>query len=176
MILSLILHHTQPSSTIALVLLIGVAYFTHTKRLNTWVAGAALEITQIISYIILLTVQHTTVKYVFVLIAAAAGQSFFPIIWPERIRAARGTTSAGLAIGLTNAAGQFQGIFGPRVYELKYGPSYRVSFGTSVGLLVVTLTALFASRQLLLKRARVEAMEAQRLDEGEKAAEMGGRV
>ncbi|KAL2881945.1 hypothetical protein SGCOL_002682 [Colletotrichum sp. CLE4] len=48
--------------------------------------------------------------YIFVMIATAASQSFFAIIWPERIRAAKGTTSAGLAIGVTNASCQLMGI------------------------------------------------------------------
>ncbi|KAJ0312245.1 hypothetical protein COL516b_001319 [Colletotrichum fioriniae] len=52
--------------------------------------------------------------------------SFFAIIWPERIRAAKGTTSAGLAIGVTNASCQLMGIVGPQIYQSRFGPTYRM--------------------------------------------------
>lgn len=97
-------------------------------------AGIGLEVAQIIFYILLITINDATAKYIFVVIATAATQSFFPIIWPgefcvtrtsprsfrqdlelgaladtvpsrtERIRATSGTTSAGLAIGITNVS------------------------------------------------------------------------
>jgi hypothetical protein len=92
--------------------------------LNSWIIGIGLEITQIMCYILLITVDDKIAKYIFVVFATAASQSFFPILWPgipssiifrtgglgtdmlmkktERIRAARGTTAAGLAIGMTN--------------------------------------------------------------------------
>lgn len=86
------------------IILCGLAYFIHTKRLSPWVAGIGVEVLQIICYILLITVKHKVAKYIFVMIATAASQSFFAIIWPERIRAARGTTTAGLAIGVTNVS------------------------------------------------------------------------
>ncbi|KEF52038.1 uncharacterized protein A1O9_12028 [Exophiala aquamarina CBS 119918] len=93
---------TMPPYTMVFIILCGLAYFIHTKRLSPWVAGLGVEILQIICYILLITVKHKVAKYIFVMIATAASQSFFAIIWPERIRAARGTTTAGLAIGVTN--------------------------------------------------------------------------
>jgi hypothetical protein len=41
-----------------------------------------------------------------------------------------------LAIGLTNASAQLMGIVGPQVYQARFGPGYRVSYATSIGLLV----------------------------------------
>lgn len=45
-------------------------------------AGIGLEVGQIVFYILLITVNNATAKYIFVVIATAATQSFFPIIWP----------------------------------------------------------------------------------------------
>jgi hypothetical protein len=68
-----------------------------------WVADLGVEIVQIICYILLMTVEQPVAKYILVTIATAASQLFFAIIWPEHIRAARDTTTAGLAFGIMNA-------------------------------------------------------------------------
>jgi hypothetical protein len=118
---------TMPPYTFVFIILLTLGWFIHTKRLNSWIVGLGLEAAQIVCYIFLITVKNKEAKYVFVMIATAASQSFFPIIWPgeliswggnwvyidllsERIRAAYGTTTAGLAIGLTNAMAQLMGI------------------------------------------------------------------
>lgn len=59
-----------------------LAFFIHTGRLNLWVAGLGVEVVQIICYILLITVKNPVAKYIFVMIATAASQSFFPILWP----------------------------------------------------------------------------------------------
>ena len=59
-----------------------LAWFIHTGRLNLWVAGLGVEIAQVICYILLITVKDPIAKYIFVMIATAASQSFFPILWP----------------------------------------------------------------------------------------------
>ncbi len=108
----------QPPSTLNFFLLIGVAYLIHTKRLNAWVAGLAMETTQIICYILLITVTNPRARYIFVMIALRDLKVSIPssglvrtltvFIFPmlthvaERIRAVKGTTSAALAIGITN--------------------------------------------------------------------------
>jgi nitrate/nitrite transporter NarK len=135
----------QPPFTLVFVILLGLAFFIHTKRLNPWVAGFGLELVQIICYILLIVVKQPVAKYIFVMIATAASQSFFAIIWPERIRAARGTTTAGLAIGMTNAVGQLMGIVGPQIYQAKFGPTYRVSYICSIALLSTCLGAVLTS-------------------------------
>ncbi|KAI3393029.1 hypothetical protein diail_4805 [Diaporthe ilicicola] len=131
-------------------------------------AGMGLEAGQIIFYILLITVDNATAKYIFVVVATAATQSFFPIIWPERIRATSGTTSAGLAIGLTNGATQPMGIAGPQVYQLKFGPSYKVSYSTSIGLLTVTM-AMIGLTWFLVHRQDKRAEAAAIVGEGESA-------
>ncbi|KAK1701643.1 high-affinity nicotinic acid transporter [Colletotrichum lupini] len=157
---------TMPPFTLVFVILLTLAFFVHTKRLSPWIAGLGLEAAQIVCYVLLITVKHPIAKYIFVMIATAASQSFFAIIWPERIRAAKGTTSAGLAIGVTNASCQLMGIVGPQIYQSRFGPTYRVSYSCSIGLLCGTLLAVsaawfFVSRQDRKERSngRVEAEE-----------------
>ncbi|KAF4912802.1 MFS transporter prlL [Colletotrichum viniferum] len=101
---------TMPPFTLVFVILLSLAFLVHTRRLNPWVAGLGLEAAQIVCYVLLITVKHPNAKYIFVMIATAASPSFFAIIWPERIRAANGTTTAGLAIDPTNASCQLMGI------------------------------------------------------------------
>lgn len=68
-----------------------LAWFIHTGRLNLWVAGLGVEIAQIICYILLITIKNSTAKYIFVMIATAASQSFFPILWPGKFRICNAT-------------------------------------------------------------------------------------
>jgi hypothetical protein len=127
------------------VILCGLAYLISEKRLSPWVAGLGVEIVQIICYILLIIVKQRVAKYILVVIATAASQSFFGVIWPERIRAAGGTTTAGLAIGMTNASGQLMGIVGPQIYQAKFGPTYHVSYICSIALLTTCLGAVSIS-------------------------------
>ncbi|PKS06146.1 hypothetical protein jhhlp_007463 [Lomentospora prolificans] len=145
---------TMPPFTLVFVILLTLAYFIHTGRLNLWVAGLGVEIVQIICYILLITVKQPVAKYIFVMIATAASQSFFAIIWPERIRAAKGTTSAALAIGLTNASCQLMGIVGPQIYQSKFGPTYRVSYSASIGILSATVLSVATAWFLVAKQDR----------------------
>jgi len=151
---------TMPPFTLVFVILCGLAFFIHTKRLSPWVAGLSVEIVQIICYILLITVRQPIAKYIFVMIATAASQSFFAIIWPERIRAARGTTTAGLAIGLTNASCQLMGIVGPQIYQPKFGPTYRFSYICSIALLSTCLGAVLTSWFFVSKDDKKRAKEA----------------
>ncbi|KAF2798602.1 MFS general substrate transporter [Melanomma pulvis-pyrius CBS 109.77] len=136
---------TMPPFTLVFVILLSLAFLIHTRRLSPWVAGLGVETTQIICYILLITVKNPVAKYIFVMIATAASQSFFAIIWPERIRAAKGTTTAGLAIGITNASCQLMGIVGPQIYQSKFGPTYRVSYICSISLLSACIGAVLTS-------------------------------
>lgn len=75
----------QPAYAAVFLILLTLGYLTHTKRLSPWVAGIGLEVAQIVFYILLITVKDARAKYVFVVIATAATQSFFPIIWPGEL-------------------------------------------------------------------------------------------
>ncbi|GJC99322.1 high-affinity nicotinic acid transporter [Colletotrichum higginsianum] len=156
---------TMPPFTLVFVILLSLAFLVHTRRLSPWVAGLGLEAAQIVCYVLLITVKHPIAKYasrvlnprftadsllpryVFVMFATAASQSFFAIIWPERIRAAKGTTTAGLAIGLTN------------IYQPKFGPTYRVSYSCSIGLLCGTLLAVSSAWFLVARQDRADGVQ-----------------
>ncbi|TDZ36607.1 MFS transporter prlL [Colletotrichum spinosum] len=151
---------TMPPFTLVFVILLSLAFLVHTRRLSPWVAGLGLEAAQIVCYILLITVQQPVAKYIFVMLATAASQSFFAIIWPERIRAAKGTTSAGLAIGVTNASCQLMGIVGPQIYQPRFGPTYRISYSCSIGLLCGTLLAASSAWYFVAKQDKQEAAAA----------------
>ncbi|KAK1586179.1 high-affinity nicotinic acid transporter [Colletotrichum navitas] len=150
---------TMPPFTLVFVILLSLAFLVHTRRLSPWVAGLCLEAAQIVFYVLLITVKNSVAKYIFVMIATAASQSFFAVIWPERIRAAKGTTSAGFAIGITNASGQLMGIVGPQIYQPKFGPTCRVSYSCSIGLLCGTLLAISIAWSFVARQDRDENLQ-----------------
>jgi hypothetical protein len=59
-----------------------MAYFVHKGRFSSWVAALGIEALQILCYILLITVNDSVARYIFVMIATAASQSLFPIVWP----------------------------------------------------------------------------------------------
>ncbi|KAK0462564.1 major facilitator superfamily domain-containing protein [Desarmillaria tabescens] len=63
--------------------------------------------------------------------------------------AARGTSAAGMVIGITNAIAQFPGILGLQVFSGIYGPSYKVSFSVCVDLLAGAVVWIGTSAVLL---------------------------
>lgn len=75
---------TQPPFTLVFVILLTLAFFIHAQKLSPWIAGLGVEAVQIVCYILLITVKQPIAKYIFVMIATAASQSFFPIIWPGK--------------------------------------------------------------------------------------------
>ncbi|KAK3679505.1 hypothetical protein LTR78_001066 [Recurvomyces mirabilis] len=150
---------TMPAYAFGCCYLVTIGWLIHTKRLISWAAAIGLEVIACICYIVLITVREPVVKYVFVTLALACSISIYPIIWPERIRAASGTMATGLAIGITNAAAQLQGIVGPRVYLSKYGPTYKVSFAASIGLLAGAIVGIAVTWWLVAKRDRCQGQE-----------------
>lgn len=143
---------TMPTYAFGCSCLVLFGWLIHTKRLTSWVVAMGLEAFACICFIILITVKNPVVKYIFVTLALACSICIYPIVWPERIRAAHGTTTAGMAIGITNAAAQLQGIVGPQVYQSKFGPTYRVSFAVSIGLLAGAIASIAATWLLVKKR------------------------
>lgn len=137
------------------VILCVLAFFIHTKRLNPWIAGLSVEIVQIICYILLIPVKQPIAKHVFVMIATAASQSYGRSAFAQ----ARGTTTAGLAIGITNASCQLMGIVGPQIYQPKFGPTYRVSYVCSIALLATCLGAVLTSWFFVAKDDKQRAKE-----------------
>ncbi|KAJ4423085.1 hypothetical protein N0V82_002214 [Gnomoniopsis sp. IMI 355080] len=75
---------TMPAYTAVFAILLTLGWLTHSGRMSPWVAGLILEVSQIICYILLITVENAVAKYIFVCIATAATSSFFPILWPGK--------------------------------------------------------------------------------------------
>lgn len=53
------------------------------------------------------------------------------------------------------------GIVGPQLYQSKFGPTYRVSFGSSIGLLSGTMACIGVSWFLVRRGDRKRAREAE---------------
>lgn len=155
---------TMPTYAFGCSCLVLIGWLIHRKKINPWVAALCLEVFACVCYIVLITVRPPIVRYIFVTFATACSICIYPIIWPERIRAAHGTTTAGLAIGMTNAAAQFTGIVGPLVYQSKFGPLYRVSFSVSIGLLVGAIGAISATWYLVRKQDAKRAKQGHNAD------------
>jgi len=160
----------QPPFTLVFVILHSLAFLIHTRRLSPWVAGLGVEVEQIVCYVLLITINSPIAKYIFVMIATAASQSFFAIIWPERIRAAKGTTTAGIAIGITNASCQLMGTVGPQIYQSKFGPTYKISYICSICLLSACIGAVLTSWYFVIKGDK------KRTEEGVEEAEVAPKT
>lgn len=100
---------TMPMYAFGCSCLILIGWLIQTKRISSWVAALTLESFACVCYIVLIIVRPPVLRYIFVTLATACSICIYPIIWPERIRAAHGTTTAGLAIGTTSAAAQLTG-------------------------------------------------------------------
>ncbi|KAI1654156.1 MFS general substrate transporter [Daldinia decipiens] len=136
-----------------------LGYFLHKKAIRPWTTAVTIESTIIVCYIILFTVRNAVVRYIFLIVAVSCAGSAYPVIWPERIRALRGTVASGLGIGWTNAMAQFSGIAGPHVYSTVFGPSYHVSYGICLGFLSVGIATVLTSWWLVWRRDRKVQVE-----------------
>lgn len=145
---------TMPPYLIGAAGLIAIAWFIRTKKLKSWPCAMCLEGLGCVCYIVLIVVESPYVKYGLIILAVTSSFAVIPLLWPERIRATRGTTSAGLAIGLTGAASGLQGIVGPQIYQNRFGPSYRVSFSVSTGLACATIISIIVTWAVIRKRDR----------------------
>jgi len=144
---------TMPPFAIGCVVLLLVAWLIHKKKLNPFATAIALEIACCACYIVLLIVRHAIVKYIFMCLTIVSATGIAPILWPERIRSAQGTTSTGLVIGITSSLANLAGIVGPQIYQSSFGPTYRVSFATSIGLMGLCILSTFATWILVGRRA-----------------------
>lgn len=165
-----------------------VGYFLHKKKIRPWTTAVAstpfvfpwslayapiladysfttAEAAIVVSYIVLFTVSNPVVKYIFLIVAVACAGSAYPIVWPERIRALKGTVASGFGIGFTNAMAQFSGIVGPHVYNTVFGPTYHVSYGICLAFLVGSILAILTSWLLVWRMDNNRPMESED-DEG----------
>ncbi|KAF8580945.1 MFS general substrate transporter [Ramaria rubella] len=136
---------SMPPSLLTFILLNILGWIVQRGQGNPFLIAALLEMVNIICCILLLTVKVNIVKYLALMVASGTAGSVYPILWPARVKAARGTTSAGLAIGFTNACAQLSGILGPQLFLPSFGPDYRVSFIVCCGLLFGAIVCIAAS-------------------------------
>lgn len=125
---------TMPAYIVGSASLLAVAYLIQKKRLKSWVVSITAESLACACYIALVVVRSSLVKYLLVAFAAMLSFVLIPGLWSERIRASHGSTSAGLAIGVTSAASGLHGILGPQLYQSSFGPTYMASFSVAAGL------------------------------------------
>ena len=161
---------TMPPYIIGAVGLMLVAWLIRRNKLKPWVAAISLELFACICFIVLITVRHPIIKYIFIILAMVSSMGIYPILWPERIRITYGTTSAALSIGITGAAAEMHGVVGPQVYQDKFGPTYRVSFIVSIGLSSVAIVGMAVTWIIIRRRDKsVVAVKEQELERAESA-------
>ncbi|KAK4500084.1 hypothetical protein PRZ48_008270 [Zasmidium cellare] len=147
---------TMPTYGFGCFCLVVFGWLIQRRIFQPWLTAMCLEVITCVCYILLIVIRNPIAKYCLLSIAISCSICIYPILWPERIRAAHGTTTAGLAIGLTNAAAQFSGIVGPQVFQSRFGPTYKVSYSASIGLLVGAILSIAASWYLVRKQDRRE--------------------
>ena len=148
---------TMPPWILGSCCLLGLAWLIQTKRLNAWLVALCLEGTACAWYLALIIVESPKAKYVLMVFAITATICLLPLLWPERIRAANGTASSALALGLTTDVAILSGIIGPQMWQKRYAPSYQRSYAASLGLLTVVLLAIAVTWMRLRRRYRAIA-------------------
>ncbi|KAJ7851027.1 MFS general substrate transporter [Mycena olivaceomarginata] len=126
---------TMPPSFTAFALVLVLGRLVQTGKINPFPVVIILDFVIIACYIVLLYVDKVGVRYFVLVVSTGASGSLYPMLWPKRVQALRGTAMAGLGIGLHNASAQFSGILGPQIFSPAYGPAYKVSFKVSIALL-----------------------------------------
>lgn len=124
---------SMPASLTGFVLLNLMANLIQRRIVRAFPVATTLLFLQIVCYIVLLTSKNALSKYFMLIFATAISNSLYPILWPDRIRVAKGASAGtGFAIGFTNALTTLSGIVGGFIYQSKFGPVYRVSYLVSI--------------------------------------------
>ncbi|KAJ6567084.1 major facilitator superfamily domain-containing protein [Mycena capillaripes] len=111
---------TMPPSFTAFALVLILGYLVKRGKINPFPVCIVLDVVIIVCYIILLYVDTVGVRYFVLVVSTGASGSLYPMLWPKRVQALRGTAMAGLGIGLHNASAQFSGILGPQIFSRAY--------------------------------------------------------
>ncbi|KAK1074817.1 hypothetical protein LTR74_000661 [Friedmanniomyces endolithicus] len=174
---------TLPPCALGMIIVLIIATQVQSKRVSPWAWAIIFEMLNCGCYIALMAVRHAIAKYVIVCFALVCTGGVMPMLYPELIRTARGTTATGkhvhtlmrndcprnsltchpfvlgLTIGITATFAHLAGIVGPQIYQSRFGPGYRTSFAVSLGLLAVTIAAMIASWTLIRRRDARKASE-----------------
>ncbi|KAK1223449.1 hypothetical protein PQX77_013688 [Marasmius sp. AFHP31] len=130
----------MPPAFAAFTLVLILGHFVRRGTINPFPTVVTLDVILIACYAVLITVDTVGVRYFVLVVSNAASQAIYPMLWPKRVQAVRGTAMAGLAIGIHNASAQFSGILGPQIFSPAYGPTYNISYKVCVGLLAGAIT------------------------------------
>lgn len=143
---------TMPPHVIGAASLLCIALLIQKRKLKSWPVALCLEALSCACYIALIFIRNPLGKYIVITVAAILSFALIPILWPERIRTAHGTTNAALAIGVTAASAGLHGIVGPQVYQGSFGPSYKVSFAVTIGLTAVAILSIAMTWAIIRRR------------------------
>ncbi|KAK0937614.1 hypothetical protein LTR29_010836 [Friedmanniomyces endolithicus] len=163
---------TLPPCALGIVIVLIIANRVRSKRVSPWVWAIIFEMLNCGCYIALMALRNTIAKYVIVCFALVCTGGVMPMLYPELIRTARGTTATeisltshpstlGLSISITATFAHLAGIVGPQVYQSRFGPGYRTSFAVSLGLLAVTIAAMITCWTVIRRRDALKASEAE---------------
>ncbi|KAJ7435480.1 MFS general substrate transporter [Mycena galericulata] len=133
---------TMPPSFTAFALVLILGRLVQKGKLNPFPVCIILDIVIIACYIVLLYVDTVGVRYFVLVVSTGASGSLYPMLWPKRVQALRGTAMAGLAIGLHNASAQFSGILGPQIFS-RAQISFKISIALLAGAVVFHSSAWF---------------------------------
>jgi MFS family permease len=143
---------TMPAYGIGGALGLTIAWLIRAGKLKPWPTALVIESLLCGCYIAVLIVRGAVVKYILVSMTIILAFPVTPILWAERIRTAKGTTATGLAIAVTNIMSHVKGLVGPQMWQLKFGPHYRVSIAACVGILGLAIAAMACTWVLIRKR------------------------
>lgn len=154
-----------PPSILGFCLLNILGWFIHNRFIKSFHTVFVLAVVEVICYAILMCINNSTAKYLMLCITTAIANSFYPLLWPERLRTLKGSTASGLAIGITNGVSLFSGIVTVQIYQPKFGPRYRISYACSVALCSAVAILVVITWWLLKRDGLLETEGAMREEE-----------
>ncbi|KAK0275675.1 hypothetical protein LTR35_010945 [Friedmanniomyces endolithicus] len=137
---------TLPPCALSIIIVLIIVTQVRSKRVSPWAWAIIFEMLNCGCYIALMAVRNAIAEYVIICFALVCTGGVMPMLYPELIRTARGTTATA-------------GIVGPQIYQSRFGPGYRISFTVSLGVLAVTIAAMIASWSLIRRMDARKASE-----------------
>ncbi|KAG4430559.1 hypothetical protein IFR05_013961 [Cadophora sp. M221] len=150
--------------TISIIGILGL--WADAARLPRPLFPLALLITIMACYSVLYTFPNTGGGYAATIMAASCASSWYPMMWPWRVKTTERATGSAFSIGFVKSYGQIGGALGPQIFRSQYAPHYTVGFAVAVSLvgcaIVMNLITWYVTRRTeketrMLKLARVEA-------------------
>lgn len=157
---------SMPPSIAGFILLNILGFLLQRQYIKVFPVAFVMTVLQIGCYIVLISTKNNAAKYSMLIIATAISNSLYPVLWPDRIRVAKGASSGtGLAIGFTNSITQLSGILGGQIYQSKFGPLYRVSYAISIVFCVLSCLSVALTWYLVVRDGLLETEGAEKDEE-----------